>query len=99
MIEVDRELEPLVAPFLANRAADVERLRELIARGDTRSIQALGHNLLGVGGGYGFARVSELGAVIEAAARSGDLDAIAAATRSLADLLARAVVRFVPGGP
>lgn len=75
-VTVDPDLQTLIPGFLKNRGDDVVRLQTALASGDLAVVQAIGHTLKGVGGGYGFIRITELGAGLEAAARSSDSMAI-----------------------
>ena len=88
-ISIDSDLEDLIPGFLENRNADLEKLAEALAEKDLPSLQSIGHNLKGVGGGYGFEQMSELGAGIEVAAKAGEVDTIATLVEQLRDYLAR----------
>ena len=94
IVTVDPDLEDLIPGFLDNRAADREKLAEALAANDLQSIQSIGHNLKGVGGGYGFVKLSELGASIEIAAKEQESDTIAALIDQLAEYLDRIEVTF-----
>jgi HPt (histidine-containing phosphotransfer) domain-containing protein len=89
VVRVDPELADLVPRFLANRARDVEKLREALARDDHEAIRATGHVLKGVGGGYGFPTISEIGARIERCGLDHKPGEAAEAVTELADYLAR----------
>ena len=71
-VTVDEDLEELIPGFLENRKKDISLLSEALASGDIAQIQSIGHSIKGVGGGYGFDGLSELGAQIEMAAKEGD---------------------------
>jgi hypothetical protein len=58
--------------FLANRRGDVETMRVALMSKDLKTIQRIGHNCKGTGGGYGFPKISEIGAAIEEAAKAND---------------------------
>ena len=58
--------------FLANRWLDLEKMRTAIGTQDFVIVQRIGHNCKGIGKGYGFPPISEIGARIEAAARVQD---------------------------
>jgi HPt (histidine-containing phosphotransfer) domain-containing protein len=94
IITVDSDLEDLIPGFLENRTTDCEKLRAAHADGDLTSIQSIGHNLKGLGGGYGFEKMSELGASIESAAKSGDTGVIPGLINELADYLQHIDVKF-----
>ena len=94
VVTVDRELEPLIPTFLANRRADVERIRALVAKHDHLELVGVGHNLRGCGGPYGFTQVSVIGAAIEAAATTANLQAVDECAALLEDFLQRVEVVF-----
>jgi HPt (histidine-containing phosphotransfer) domain-containing protein len=85
-VEVSGELRDLIPRFLANRRVEVGQLGDAIARRDFEAARRIGHGLKGVGGGYGFAQITRLGAGIEQCARAGGagLEALA---RELAEYL------------
>lgn len=56
----DPEMRPLLTEFTRGMAANIDRLREAIARHDFEAIDAISHTLKGAGSGYGFAMISEL---------------------------------------
>lgn len=94
VVAVDPDIGELVPGFLDNRRRDVERLRALVATGSFADVRLIGHSMKGAGGGYGFDRISELGAIIEQAALAAEPTTALAAVDELADYLARVVVVF-----
>lgn len=58
--------------FLTNRRADLEKLSAALASQDFAAIQKIGHNCKGIGKGYGFPEISEIGATLEKAAIAMD---------------------------
>jgi hypothetical protein len=84
-ITVSAWLAHRIPTFLANRRADLRAMRDWLATGEYGRIQALAHNIKGVGGAYGFERMSELARTIETAALARD----AAALRSAIDEMGR----------
>ncbi len=93
-VSVDADLEDLIPGFLENRSADIDKLRQALAASDFAVIQSTGHNLKGVGGGYGFEHMSELGAGIENAAKQQDLETATTLTDQLADYLQRVEIVY-----
>ena len=79
----------LVPDFLANRRADVDRLRNHIEAGEFDPIRAIGHKMKGTGRGYGFPRISEIGRALESAGADGDKGRARAATDALEAYLER----------
>jgi hypothetical protein len=57
-------------------------------------VRVTGHSMKGTGGGYGFDGLSEIGASIESAAKSGDLDAARSGLERLVDYLERVEIHF-----
>ena len=94
LVEVDADLADLIPGFLDNRRADVRRLREALDADDRDSLRRIGHSLKGVGGGYGFDTITDLGLDIESAAIGGDLPAARAHVDALADYLQQVDVVF-----
>jgi HPt (histidine-containing phosphotransfer) domain-containing protein len=64
--------------YLGQRRHDVRTMRLALEHSDFAAIRGLGHKLSGTGAGYGFPRISEIGAALEAAAKSNDASAIRA---------------------
>jgi CheY-like chemotaxis protein/HPt (histidine-containing phosphotransfer) domain-containing protein len=89
LISVDPDLEPLIPDFLQSIRSETRHLIELLHEGNYADIQRIGHSLKGVGGGYGFQRITEIGAQIEQAARSSRHDGIELGIADLRDYLAR----------
>lgn len=94
MVTVDAQIAALVPRFLANRAADVDKIRAALAGADFEAIRAAAHAMKGAGGGYGFAEISRLGAAMEEGAQQRDAAAIAALVARLEDYLGRIQVKF-----
>lgn len=97
IIAVDAQIAALVPRFLANRSADVGKIRTALARTDFESIRAVAHGMKGSGGGYGFPEISRLGAAIEDGARQRDAAAIGALAACLEAYLARIEVQTEDG--
>jgi signal transduction histidine kinase/DNA-binding response OmpR family regulator len=77
------QLDVLMPAFLANRARDVVRVREAVARGDFDAIATIGHNMRGNGASYGLARISAIGRKLEAAAHAASVARIRASADEL----------------
>jgi histidine phosphotransfer protein HptB len=76
IIQVDPDLEELIPGFLENRSLDVEKLQSALDDNDFENLTSIGHSIKGVGGGYGFYLMSELGENIETAAKENNIDAL-----------------------
>jgi len=73
IVNIDIDLEDLIPGFLENRQKDLEKLEKVIQESDFESLRSIGHNLKGVGGGYGFLEITEIGAAIEESAKATNL--------------------------
>ena len=93
-VTVDSDLEELIPGFLENRKKDISTLNEALSNDNFESIRSIGHSLKGVGGGYGFKMISELGAQIETSAKGPDKVALGKLINELADYLDRVEVIF-----
>jgi CheY-like chemotaxis protein len=67
-VRVDSSLAGLVPGFLANRRRDIEAIGTALDQSDYENVRILGHNMKGSGAGYGFSRITEIGAALEQAA-------------------------------
>lgn len=95
IVEVDSDLVDLVPKFLANRQKDVLHIGNAIERADNEALRIIGHNMKGVGGGYGFNEITELGKRIEAAAKNGDQAVLREQLNQYKEYLANVEVRYV----
>ena len=76
VVHVDIDLEDLIPGFLDNRQKDIQKLENALQENDFETLRSIGHNLKGVGGGYGFSDITEMGSEIEVGARANDLASI-----------------------
>lgn len=91
---IDSDLEELIPGFMENRRQDVENLMAASENRDFESLRSIGHSLKGVGGGYGFMLITELGAAIESAAKEQDLDTASKCIKELSGYLQRVEIRY-----
>ena len=94
IIQVDTDLEDLIPGFLQNRRNDLQLMQAASAAGDFAELRRLGHIMKGVGSGYGFTRITELGAEIEQAAASQEAAAIALLASQLENYLNRLTIVY-----
>jgi HPt (histidine-containing phosphotransfer) domain-containing protein len=69
---IPEDLESLIPGYMKNRRSDISRIRQLVQNSEFEEVQRLAHSMKGSGGGYGFQKISELGASMEIAANSLD---------------------------
>ncbi len=94
LVDIDPELEDLIPGFLSNRQRDIERVLAALAQDDFEAIRVIGHSMKGAGGGYGFDKLTELGAELEQAAIAQSRDEIKTLVDSLGDYLERVEVVY-----
>lgn len=73
-VTVDADLEPIMGRYFEIQVRELAAMEQAIALGDGETTRQLGHKLKGTGTSYGFARLTELGAAIEVAGQSGELE-------------------------
>lgn len=72
VVYVDEDLKDLIPGFIENRYEELNQIETALKQHDFKSIEKIGHNIKGVGGGYGFDYISEIGKQIEETARAED---------------------------
>lgn len=71
-VHIDASFEPLIPRFMANRQKEIVTMRQALTGNDFETVRNVAHGMKGVGGSYGFDRITELAATIEHAAKSAD---------------------------
>ena len=94
VVKIDADLEDLIPEYLENRRADIKSIEEAINKEDFEAIRILGHSMKGSGGGYGFDVISEIGGIIEAAAKENNSDEIKKQNEKLVSYLYRVEVVY-----
>lgn len=92
---VDADIEDLMPIFLEGRREDVKALVEALEKGDYDTVLALGHNMKGAGGGYGFDFITELGQDLEQSAREQNAEKVGRLVKELSSYLERVEVVYV----
>lgn len=72
IVHIDSSFEPLMPRFMTNRKKEIVAMRQALAGHDFETVRSVAHGMKGVGGSYGFDRITELAATIEQAATSAD---------------------------
>ena len=94
IVVCDADIEDLVPPFLEHREQDVRSIHAAVQAGDFQTVQSLGHSMKGAGGGYGFDRITEIGAELEAAGIARDAASALHWNEELSRYLAEIEVRY-----
>lgn len=95
MVRVESELQVLIPRFLSNRRRDLENIEKHLDDKNFDRVREIGHDLKGIGGGYGFERITELGAAIETAAKQEDAESLAGLIAQYRDYLNEVDVVYV----
>lgn len=87
VVHIDIDLEDLIPGFLENRQKDLLTLETALQESDFETLRSIGHNLKGVGGGYGFSDITSIGAEIEESAKINELDKLSENVKKLSHYL------------
>jgi len=94
VVIVDEDLQDLIPGYLENRLKDIAAIRAALAQGDYEAIRSIGHKLKGSGGGYGFDQITEIGRLMEEAAKIDHGEEILRQTEALTSYLKRVEVVY-----
>ena len=94
VVNIDIDLEDLIPGFIENRQKDILKLEQAIEEQDFETLRSIGHNLKGVGGGYGFHEMTTLGAAIEEGAKENNLENIDENIKKLSHYLANVEINY-----
>jgi HPt (histidine-containing phosphotransfer) domain-containing protein len=86
-VHVDNDLADLIPGYLANRRKDIIAIHDAIEKKDLETIRILGHSMKGSGGGYGFETITDIGMLMEKAAKEGRGEDISLQVKRLEDYL------------
>ncbi len=75
VIAVDPDISDLIPGFLDRKREDAHRIIEALRDGELDTVARLAHRLKGEGGSYGFDEISEIGAALEFAVKTGEIEA------------------------
>lgn len=87
LVHVDHDLADLIPGYLANREKDIAAIHNALEKKDLETIRILGHSMKGSGGGYGFETITEIGMLMEKAAKEGRDEDISLQVKRLEDYL------------
>jgi len=93
-IAVEEGMEDVVPGYLQKRRAEVPVYRQALQTADFDAISRLAHKMKGTGTGYGFERLTELGAALETSAGISDAPATARYLDELALYLESVELRY-----
>ena len=94
VVYVDEELKELIPGYLERKKQDIQAIADALEIADFDALRVKGHTLKGSGGGYGFDKLTEIGAAIEEAAKIADSAAIRAQLDSMTVYLRNVKVEY-----
>jgi HPt (histidine-containing phosphotransfer) domain-containing protein len=94
LVHVDNDLADLIPGYLANRKKDIAAISDALEKKDMDAVRILGHSMKGSGGGYGFETITEIGMLMEKAAKEGRYEAISLQVKRLDDYLRQVEVVY-----
>lgn len=94
VVHTDGSFEPLMPRFMANRKKEIVTMRQALTAEDFETVRSVAHGMKGVGGSYGFDKVTELAATIEQAAKSGDATSITQQLHTLEGYLSNIQIAY-----
>lgn len=97
VVHVDIDLEDLIPGFLDNRQKDLQDLEQALEKQDFEILRSIGHNIKGVGGGYGFNEMTAIGAAIEESAKENKLEIANENVRKLSHYLSNIEIIYEEG--
>ncbi|OPY84844.1 MAG: Hpt domain protein [Smithella sp. PtaU1.Bin162] len=89
VVHIDPDLESLIPGYLTNRKKDIATIYDSLGKNDLDKIRIIGHSMKGSGGGYGFDDITDIGMMMEKAAKEGRSEDVRVQTKRLEDYLHR----------
>lgn len=88
-VEIDPDLLEIVPEYLETKKKEAKDLMGLLDESCFSDIQVFGHSLKGSGGGYGFDKLSEIGAEIETYSKEKNVEKLNELAKELQSYLER----------
>ena len=95
VVEVQGYLADLVPNFIKNRETDVGQLIVALTDSDYAVIRHIAHDMKGVGAGYGFQYITDLGEEISSAAKQEDAHKVKQLIEQYKNYLSCLEVKFI----
>lgn len=94
VVLIDSELKELIPNYLKKREEELQKMTGWLLSGNFDEIREIGHKIKGSGGGYGFRKLSEIGAVLEAASREKNTVSVQKELDKLSEFLRTVEIRY-----
>ena len=93
-VHVGAQLREIIPGYLERQRGVIATIAQALPAEDYESIRMLGHRMKGSGAGYGFQRITDIGAALEEAAVKEDARTIGEQSRILEEFLSRVEVVY-----
>lgn len=93
--KIDIDLKHIIPGFLERKQNDISRLTELLNNKDIDGLKAIGHELKGACGSYGFTNLATVAKNIEMQAKGSDLAAIEKSVNEFKEILENMEVEYI----
>lgn len=94
IIHADPDIQDMIPSFLENRKKDLAQFERDLPERRFDEIRSVAHKIKGNSAGYGFQKLSEIGAELEDAARSKSIERVQNLLNDMADYLKRVEVIY-----
>lgn len=92
-VKIDPDLAEIIPDYLRVKKDEASELLNILEKKDFSGLQRFGHSLKGSGGGYGFDRLTDIGADIEVHAKTKDSQSLREKIEELKDYLERVRIK------
>ena len=95
IVEIEAFLADLIPDFIENRKADIEKLTAALADPDYETIRHIAHDMKGLGAGYGFQLITDIGTMLSSAAKQDDVESLKQLISQYETYLSNLEIKFV----
>lgn len=95
VVQIEKDLEDLIPGYIANLKTYVKDMTAQLSNAQFDPIARTAHNIKGSGGGYGFMKITEIGAQLETAAKANNGDQVKALLGQLDSYVANVKIEYV----
>ncbi len=94
VVRVEALLEDMIPEYLEHRKAEILSIHSALKEEDFASLRAIGHDIEGTGGAFGFKGMAQIGRSLRLAAAEGDHQGVQRLAEELSDYLDRVRVKY-----
>ncbi len=94
VVRVEALFEDMIPDYLEHRKAEILNIHIALEGEDFTSLRAIGHDIEGTGGAFGFKGMAQIGRSLRLAAAEGDHQGVQKLAEELSDYLDRVRVQY-----